>query len=169
MDKKDRKAAVGDLIQRFVKSHPAFSANPLGDWQDFVGEQTARHSQPQSLKKKVLTVTAYDSIWKHHLDLNREAIINNINRGHSEPLVEKMVVRVGEIPKEAPVLNPDHKLLDKLGSKRRRAPRKKRPPLHPLTDEEKALLKKLPDPELRKMGKRLLQLLPEDKEVGEER
>jgi hypothetical protein len=162
MDKQDPKIAIGELLKAFIKRHPAFTANPVGDWKEFVGEQTARRSQPLSLKNKVLRVVAHDAVWKHHLEINSEGIIKNINSGRPEPIVEKIIVRVGEVPESPPVLNPNHKLLDKWGAVRRRKPRKAKPPVRALTPEEKALISKLPDPELKKLGSRLLRLLPEE-------
>ena len=114
-----------------------------------MGEQMARYSQPTSLKRKTLVVTVYDSIWMHHLEMNREALIQKINRNHPEPLVEKMVLRVGEVPESAPVLNPDRKQLEKTALKRPHVLKKKKTPPRELTPEERELIKKLPDKDLR--------------------
>ncbi len=113
-ERKGSRAAIGDLAAACLRGHPAFSANPLGDWGEVVGEQTARYSQPVSLKQKVLRVVVFDSVWKHHLDINSGVLLENINRGRRELLVEKIVVRVGEVPESAPPLNPNSKLLDTL-------------------------------------------------------
>ncbi len=158
------KSVVGDLVQQALRKHPAFSANPLGDWKEMMGESAARSSQPMSLKKKVLKVVVHDSIWKHHLELNAEALIAKINRGRPEPIVEKIVFKIGEVPETMPVINPNHQLLEKMGSKRRRGKSKRKVPLRGLTEEEKDLLAALPDPELRKIGKRLLGRLPLEEE-----
>lgn len=150
-------------MRRAIEAHPSFSASPLGDWKDLVGEQGARNSQPRSLKKGILTIIAYDSVWRHHLELNKEHLIQKINCKRPEPLVEKIVVRVGQLPEAAPVLNPNSRQAEKLGAKRYRPQKKKKAPTRPLTVEEKALLKSLPDPELRKIGERLLKRIPLDK------
>jgi hypothetical protein len=164
---------LGELSKKALEDHPAFAANPLGDWKDLVGEQVARHSAPKSFKGKVLVVTAHDSIWKHHLELNRQALMDRINAGRPEPLVEKIVVKVGELPEAPPELNPNHKKLQKAAGKpggqeaskaksRRRSRKKPKPKRRVLTEEEKALLKNISDKELRQAGRRLLQLIPED-------
>ena len=151
---------VGDLLQGLLKKHPAFSANPVGDWSEIAGEQLARYSEPVSLKKKVLVVVAYDSVYKHHLELNKNALIDKINCRSSEPLVEKIVIKVGELTGGDPVLNANARLLEKMGAKGSRAKKKKKTPPRPLTPDEKALLKTLTDPELRRIGERLLKHLP---------
>jgi hypothetical protein len=151
---------VGSALRRALLAHPAFSANPLGDWKELVGEQVARYSQPKSLKKGVLVVVAYDSVWKHHLELNKEVLMEKINSKRSEPVVEKIVIRVGEVPEALPVLNSKSRQAENLEARRYRAGKKKKAPVRPLTPEEKALLKSLPDEDLRRIGARLLKRLP---------
>ncbi|MDY0040344.1 MAG: DUF721 domain-containing protein [Desulforhabdus sp.] len=160
MRDRDNELPVDVLLRSFLKNHRAFQANPLGEWDALVGPQVARYSQPKSLKKKILTISAYDSVWKHHLELNKEALLEKINCGRPEPLVEKIIIRVAEVPDELPVLNPNYRLLEKFKSKSLKPRKKKRPPLRRLTPEEKELLAKLDDPDLRAMGKKLLQRLP---------
>ena len=160
MRKQDKELKVDVVLRRFLKSHPSFQANPLGEWDELVGPQVARYSQPKSLKKKVLTISAYDSVWKHHLELNKEALLEKINRGRPEPVVEKIVIRVAEVPEELPVLNPNYKLLEKVKAKSLRPRKKPKLPTRKLTPEEKELLAGLDDPDLRALGKKLLQRLP---------
>lgn len=162
MKKQDQEFTVGPLLQQVLRKHPAFSASPLGDWADLVGEQGARYSQPRSLRNRVLTVAVYDSVWKHHLELLKDALLEKINNKHPEPLVDKIVLKVGDVPDTAPVLNPQWKQLEKVASKGRKArpPGRKKLPSRSLTPEEKRLLQSLPDPELRAIGRRLLKKLP---------
>ena len=167
MKRRESQPLIGSLLRSVLGSHPSFSASPLGDWSDLAGELVGRYSQPTSLKKKVLTVTAYDSVWKHHLEMNKEALLAKINANRPEPLVEKIVIRVGEVPESRPALNPNQKLLEKIDSKRARPKKKKKPTLRKLTPEEKALIKSLPDPELRAVSERLLRLTPLDSDEDE--
>ena len=160
----DFEIEVGAAMRRAIQDHPAFSANPLGDWSELVGEQVARYSQPRSLKKKVLTIVAYDSVWKHHLELNKEHLITKINQKRPEPIVESIVVRVGQVPESVPVLNPNRRQAEKMESKRYRPKKKQKAPTRPLTPEEKTLLKSLPDADLRRIGARLLKRAPLDEE-----
>jgi len=156
---------VGVLLGNFLRKHPAFSANPIGDWDKLVGRQVAQHSQPKSLKNKVLVISVYDSIWKHHLELNKMALLDKINCSRPEPLVEKIVIKVGEIADAEPVLNPNYRLLEKIKKKNSRSTRKVRSSSRPLTREEQELLAGISDAELRAMGKKLLKRLPlEDEE-----
>lgn len=153
---------VGHVVRLFIEHHPVFAVNPLGDWQELVGDHMARYCQPQSLKKKVLTVIAHDSVWKHHLELLKDPLVEKINGDRPEPLVEKMVVRVGGLPATAPQLNPSLQSAEPSGSPKAHRMRRKKTPTRALTSEEKALLKTLPDPELRALGTRLLKRIPVD-------
>lgn len=151
----DHRETLGPLLRRVLAKHPAFSANPLGDWDELVGELIARHCQPKSLKNAVLRIVVVDSHWKHHLHMHQEALLAKINQGRPAPLVEKLVFTVGEMPANPAVLNPNHKLIDKIRPKSQRG-RKKKAQLRELTAEEKKLLQALADPELRRVCTRLL-------------
>ncbi len=151
---------VGQLLKGFLEKHPAFVANPIGDWKDLVGEQVARYSCPGSLKNKVLVVIAHDSVWRHHLEQCKEILVEKINAGRHEPIVDKAIIRVGEVHGADAVLNPAHKNLEKLKAKRLALRRKPKAPVVKLSPEEQLLLKNLPDPELRKLGEKLLKRIP---------
>ncbi len=147
---------LGDLLRCLLKSHSAFTSNPIGDWKDLAGEQAALYSQPKSLKNRILTVVVYDSVWKHHLELLKGVIIQKINSGKPEPLVTDIVFRVGEVPVSAPVLNPNFQQLGKLKTKNPHKIRRQKASRRKLTADEESLIASLPDAELRKIGKRLL-------------
>jgi hypothetical protein len=157
----DPKEALGPLLKRMLEKHPAFSPNPLGDWNEVVGELIARHCQPKSLKNSTLRIVVADSHWKHHLHMHQEALLARINAGRSTPLAEKLIFVVGEIPASIPTLNPNYKLIEKLKAKTQRG-RKKKTSLRELTTAEKALLQTIVDPELRRACTRLLRRVNED-------
>jgi hypothetical protein len=152
---------VGHLMGLLIERHPSFSTNPVGDWKELVGDQVARYCQPQSLKQKVLFIAAYDSIWKHHLELHKEALVEKINLGRPEPLVEKIVIRVGELPENDQRLTHDHPGSGQSGAGKLREKKKKRKvPNRRLTPDEKSFLKSLQDPDLKVIGARLLKRIP---------
>jgi len=162
MKRSDRgsKIKVGPLLKKFLEQHPAFAANPIGDWKDLVGEQVARYTVPKSLKNKVLIIVAHDSVWKHHLEQYKEVLTEKINAARPESIVEQIVIKVAEMPESAPVLNPAHKDLEKIKARRSAARRKLKAPARKLTPEEQSLIKSLPDPDLREIGAKLLKRLP---------
>ena len=151
---------VGSLLKQVLGQHPAFAANPIGDWKELVGEQVARYTSPRSLKGGVLVVVAHDSVWKHHLEQYKELLAEKINGKRSKALVEKIVIKVAELPEADQPLNPAHKSLDKIKAKRSGQKKKARTPTRKLTPEEQALLKSLPDPEVREIAAKLLKRIP---------
>ena len=155
MAAEDQKETLGPLLKRILEKLPAFSANPLGDWTEVVGELIAHHCQPKNLKNGTLRIIVEDSHWKHHLHMHQEALLAKINAGRSTPLAEKLIFVVGELPASAPALNPNHKLIEKLTAKTKHG-RKRKAPLRDLTSSEKALLQAIADPELRRACTRLL-------------
>ncbi len=155
---------VGPLLKKFLEQHPAFEANPIGDWKDLVGEQVARCTSPRSLKHKVLVIVAHDSVWKHHLEQHKEILMEKINGRRPERIVEQIVIKVAEMPESAPVLNPAHKNLEKIKARRYAARKKLKAPARKLTPDEQALIKSLPDPDLREIGAKLLKRIPANEE-----
>jgi hypothetical protein len=147
---------VGSLLTKFLGRHPAFTANPIGDWKDLVGEQVARYTVPKSLKNKVLVILAHDSVWKHHLEQLKEVLTEKINCRRSERIIEKITIKVAEMPESAPLLNPAHKKLEKIKAAKTAARRKSKAPTRKLTPEEQSLIKNLPDPDLQKIAEKLL-------------
>lgn len=168
MRKRGSPTPLGSLLTRLLEEHPAFAANPLGDWQEIVGEQGAATSRPVSLKNKVLLVVARDPVWKHHLELSQALLLARINGDRKEPLVEKLVIRVGELPETPPPLNPNRKLLEKTKARKTAGAKRRKAPKRTLSAEENALLKSIKDPELRSLSRRLLQYARADEDaVGE--
>jgi hypothetical protein len=156
---------LGHLTRAVLGEHPAFSANPLGDWAELAGDQVARYSQPVSLKKKVLLIVAHDSVWKHCLEMEREALMTKINHGRPETLVDKIVIRVGMVPEALPVLNPNSRELEKTGRKRYRPQKLVKTPARKLTPEDKEFIRRL-HPDLKKVAERLLKKMPDDSEAS---
>ena len=153
---------VGALLKGYLEGHPSFAANPIGAWKDFAGEQVAQNSSPGSLKNKVLVVIARDSVWRHHIEQSKELLVEKINAGRPVPIVDKIVIKVGEVLGAEPaVLNPAHRNLEKMKAKRLVVRKKAKAPARKLTAEEQLLIKNLPDPELRKLGEKLMKRLPE--------
>jgi len=162
MKRSDRGSSikVGPMLKEFLEHHPSFTANPIGDWKDLVGEQVARYTIPKSLKNKVLVIVAHDSVWKHHVEQYKEVLAEKINDRRPERIVEQIVIKVAEMGDSSPVLNPAHKDLEKIKAKRYAVHRKSKIPARKLSPEEESLIKSLPDPDLRKVGAKLLKRVP---------
>jgi hypothetical protein len=151
-------------VKQAIKDHPAFVANPIGDWQEVVGEEAARACRPVSLRKGILVILAEAPVWKHHLEMHKTVLQDFINSKTTEPIVRRIVIRIGELPEMAPILNPDQQKIDKIRARPLKPPKPRKAKPRPLTAEEKLFLKTIPDPDLRALGTRLLKYtyLPEE-------
>jgi hypothetical protein len=157
--------AVGQFIKDVLAQHPSFASRPLGDWKELVGESVARHCLPRSLKNGCLVIVARDSVWKHHLEMHKEALMERINALWGRRVIEEIRIRVGEIDEAFENLDANYRKLQKVAPKKVRK-KNRRPPLRKLTEAEKELLASLPDKELRAIGEKLLRLIPEDPEAS---
>ncbi|MGC8718734.1 MAG: DUF721 domain-containing protein [Thermodesulforhabdaceae bacterium] len=149
--------SIGSIIEKFLSDRKILPANPLGDWEDVVGPQIASRARPVKFRKGVLTVHVYDSIWKHHLELHKEEILQKINaRAKSEP-VTRIVFKVGELPSESKEVSP---VSSSRPTKPSKAPRKRniKPKKYPLSEEAQEFIKNCKDRELKKIAKKLLPL-----------
>ncbi|MCU0586682.1 MAG: DUF721 domain-containing protein [Syntrophobacteraceae bacterium] len=153
---------LGSVVQTVMKAHPAFQANPLGNWAEIVGPDAAQASQPVSLRKGTLVIVTDAPVWHHHLEMHKIALMDAINVRHTEPLVHKIVIRIGSLPESPPALNPEHRKLHRIQTGRSKPPKPKKAKARALTPEEKAFLKSIPDPDLRAIGTRLLKHTPPD-------
>jgi hypothetical protein len=146
---------IGSIIQRFLAEQKILPTGPLGDWENIVGSQVASRARPVKFKKGVLTVHVYDSIWKHHLELYKEEILQKINahRLGLEP-VTKIIFKVGELPSY------QNEMTDEQPPpKTSKRPKKKaKPTKYDLSEEAQKFIKTCRDPELKKIARRLLPL-----------
>lgn len=151
---------VGQFIKDVLAQQPSFASKPLGEWKDLVGESVARHCVPRSLKNGCLVVLARNSVWKHHLELNKEALLRRINERWGRRVITEIRIRVGEIEEVPETLDANYRKLQMLAPKKVRK-RKKKPILRKLTDVEKHFIASLKDKDLQKMAAKLLRLTPE--------
>ncbi len=144
-------ALVGDVVREILEKRELFPKTLYGAWEDIVGGETAKHSQPRRLVKGVLYVVVSDPVWKHHLEMNKQAIIDELKKLAPAKPIEDIRFRLGEIKQDAPRFEKSKKTAKKKTGKP-----KKRLRLRKLTDEDKKVLRKVSDVELRKRCRSLL-------------
>ncbi len=163
-DKKSKKPSkIGSLIESILTQNPLFSANPVGDWSEIVGQKVAKYSQPVKYKDGKLTVHVFDSVWKHHLELNKHELISRINALNNRQIIKDIYFRVGELKnEEEAIINPiaRHYMKKKSSSSSPRKRRRRKILKYPLSEESRKFIKTLKDPELKAIAKRLLPLFP---------
>lgn len=154
---------VGQFIKEVLAQQPSFACRPLGEWKELVGESVAQHCTPRSLKNGRLVIIAQDSVWKHHLELHKEALRQRINERWGRLVVQEIVIRVGEVHEVSETLDANYRKLQNLAP-RKTPKRKKKPVSRKLTEAEKDFIASLPDKDLRKMAEKLLRFTPASSE-----
>ncbi len=142
---------IADVIKEVLEKKELFPKTLYGAWEDIVGAETAKHSQPRRLVKGVLHVVVTDSVWKHHLELSKAEIVERLNQFRPEKPIKEIRFRIGEIKSAVPRFEkPSGK-----GAKKTRKRKKKRA-VRKLSREDRDVLKKISDVELRKICRSLL-------------
>lgn len=148
---------IGSIIKKLISGKGIVHLiSPIGNWKEIVGEQIALRARPVRFKQGVLTVHVYDSIWKHHLDLHREDIVEKINACSPKEPVTRIIFKVGELP---PPDEENEFMPEKpVKAKRQKKTGKSRPRKYELSGEARNFLKTCRDPELKKLARKLLPL-----------
>jgi len=113
-------------------------------WDQVVGPQIAAHARPHRLRKTVLEVTVDQPVWMQQLQLMKPQLLAKLNARLGETPLEDIFLRRGRLP--APDVPSPSETVTR--------PRE-------LTDTEKnriaEILRGIPDPDLRRCLKNLLQ------------
>jgi hypothetical protein len=112
-------------------------------WQELVGPQIAKQSQPEYLKDEVLQVRVENSVWLNHLRFLEEELRRKLNKKLSPQKVKEIRFRQGplELYEPAPSATAEGNL---------QAPQIPVQTLPPLSREQRRLLETITDYELRR-------------------
>lgn len=116
---------------------------PLLRWQDLVGLEIARQSQPEFLKDGVLQVRVENSVWLSHLRFLEGQLIQILNK--KLPSLEIKEIRFRQGPLEA-----DQQLLSSSRSETAPNMRAEVVSDRPLSPDQLKLLETVKDPDLRR-------------------
>ena len=67
----------------------------LLNWRQIVGEEIAAHTKPGKISRRVLTLSANNAVWAHHLSTLKEEIIAKINAFAGENAVSDLKFQAG--------------------------------------------------------------------------
>lgn len=94
----DKAVAISDsldvLIGRLGGAKPSHFTAILSRWEEFVGQQLAEHSTPESLAEGVLVVVIDDGKWLPHLKWLSASITERVNADLGTKTVERLNVRL---------------------------------------------------------------------------
>lgn len=84
----------------------------LGAWDEIVGESVAGHSQPRSIRNRILFVDVSHSTWMQQLQFLKPILLEKVNAFLGEPLIQDIRFKQGKIAPPPPALSKTPSLKD---------------------------------------------------------
>ena len=147
MQKKRRPEHIGSILKQLFRDQKwennIEASLPLLRWQEIVGSQLARQTQPEFLKDGVLQIRVENSVWLNHLRFLGEELRQKLNEELPSVEIKELRFRQGTLDKVQPSSpsTDSHAALD---------PEKDAGPRQPLSQEQRRLLETISDPELKR-------------------
>ena len=76
---------------------PLKSYSILGAWNEIVGATVAAHSQPRSIRNRILFVDVTHSTWMQQLQFLKPTLLEKVNTFLGEPLIQDIRFKLGRI------------------------------------------------------------------------
>ncbi len=76
---------------------PLKSYSILGAWNEIVGATVAAHSQPRSIRNRILFIEVAHSTWMQQLQFLKPTLLEKVNNFLGEPLIQDIRFKLGKI------------------------------------------------------------------------
>jgi hypothetical protein len=87
---------------------PLKTYSVLGAWNEIVGATVAAHSQPRSIRNRILFIYVTHSTWMQQLQFLKPTLLEKINLFLGEPLIQDIRFKLGAIlPNTTPAVKMD--------------------------------------------------------------
>jgi predicted nucleic acid-binding Zn ribbon protein len=147
LDRKRRPEHIGSILKQLFQDQKwennIEASLPLLRWQEIVGSQLARQTQPEFLKDGVLQVRVENSVWLNHLRYLGEELRQKLNEELPSLEIKELRFRQGTLDKVQSG-SPSTDSNPASGPERDAGPRQ------PLNQEQRKLLETISDPELKR-------------------
>ena len=98
--------SIRSVLENTLKSLeidvPLKSYSILGAWNEIVGTTVAAHSQPRSIRNRILFVEVAHSTWMQQLQFLKATLLEKVNNFLGEPLIQDIRFKLGKMPKGNP-------------------------------------------------------------------
>jgi hypothetical protein len=84
----------------------------LGAWSEIVGESVAEHSQPRSIRNRIVFLDVSHSTWMQQLQFLKPTLLEKINRFLGEPFIQDIRFKLGKISRTIPASTKTHSFED---------------------------------------------------------
>jgi len=81
---------------------PLKSYSILGAWNEIVGATVAAHSQPRSIRNRILFIDVSHSTWMQQLQFLKPTLLEKVNHFLGEPLIQDIRFKLGRVPPSTP-------------------------------------------------------------------
>jgi predicted nucleic acid-binding Zn ribbon protein len=99
--------SIGSILEKTLKSLeidiPVKSYSIWGAWKEIVGESIALHTQPRSIRNRILFINVSHPTWMQQLQFFKPNILEKINHFLKEPLIQDIRFRLGKISQPLPI------------------------------------------------------------------
>src|SRR5512137_1580391 len=94
--------SIRSVLENTLKSLeidvPLKSYSILGAWNEIVGATVAAHSQPRSIRNRILFIEVAHSTWMQQLQFLKPTLLEKVNNFLGEPLIQDIRFKLGKIP-----------------------------------------------------------------------
>jgi predicted nucleic acid-binding Zn ribbon protein len=116
------RSILEDTLKALEINVPVKTYSILGAWNEIVGESVSEHSQPRSIRNRILFVDVSHSTWMQQLQFLKPTLLEKVNGFLGEALIQDIRFRLGKISRTiappAKTHSLEHERLDKATLKR---------------------------------------------------
>lgn len=95
---------ISDILKNVVEGFSQGKENDIvkivKDWPKIVGRKLAAHAQPVTLRREVLVVNVLESAWLYQVSLEKEKLLNKLQRRFGQEKIQNIRFRIGSIKRD---------------------------------------------------------------------
>jgi len=96
------RSVLENTLKRLEIDVPLKTYSILGAWDEIVGAAVAAHSQPRSIRNRILFVDVSHSTWTQQLQFLKPTLLEKVNHFLGEPLIQDIRFKLGKIVASTP-------------------------------------------------------------------
>jgi len=98
--------SIQSILEKTLKTLeidvPLKTYSILGVWNEIVGESVAEHSQPRSIRNRILFVDVSHSTWMQQLQFLKPTLLGQVNAFLGEALIQDIRFKLGKVSPTLP-------------------------------------------------------------------
>ena len=104
------RSILEDTLKALEIDVPVKTYSILGAWDQIVGESVAEHSQPRSVRNRILFIDVSHSTWMQQLQFLKPTLLEKVNGFLGEPLIQDIRLKLGKISRTIAAPSKTHSL-----------------------------------------------------------